>query len=315
MKLETFTFVDPQKYEIFVYKWSQDSGCPVKAAIQIAHGMAETAARYERFAKALTEAGYIVYANDHRGHGMTAKFPEKVGFMGTDGLNWAVEDMHRLHQIIQAENPSIPRFLLGHSMGSFLTQQYISLYGAGLQGVILSGTSGKQGFILNLGAVLAKWVMVLKGAQTPSPFLDQLTFGSYNNHFKPNRTKFDWLSRDEAEVDAFMADPFCGAIFSAGYFYDLCCLLKRIHQLANQRHIPVDLPIYLFSGTQDPVGNYTKTIHRLIQTYQTLGIGDVTCKFYPEGRHEMLHEINRDEVTRDIIEWLDGHLKSVKFEG
>lgn len=313
MKSETFTFLDPQKYEIFVYKWLPDKGYPVKAAIQIAHGMAETAARYERFAKALTESGYIVYANDHRGHGKTAKFPEKIGFMGTDGLNRAVEDMRRLHQIIGEENPSLPRFLLGHSMGSFLTQQYISLYGAGLQGVILSGSSGKQGFILNIGIILAKLVMVLRGAQTPSPFLDQLTFGGYNNHFKPNRTKFDWLSRDEAEVDAYIADPFCGAIFSAGYFYDLYRFLKQIHQLDNQRRIPVDLPIYLFSGAQDPVGKYTKTIRQLIQTYRSLGIRDVTHKFYPEGRHEMLNEINRDEVTQEIIAWLDGHIKKGEF--
>ena len=308
MKLETITFQDQEKYEIFVYKWLPESGIPVKAAVQIAHGMAETAARYERFAKALTESGYMVYANDHRGHGRTAKEPEKVGFMGTDGLNRAVEDMHQLHQIIQRENPSLPNFLIGHSMGSFLAQQYISLYGAGLQGVILSGVSGKQGFILNIGAILAKLIMALKGSQTPSPFLDQLTFGSYNQHCKPNRTKFDWLSRDPAEVDAYIADPFCGAVFSAGYFYDLCRFLKQIHRLANQRRIPVTLPIYLFCGTNDPVGNYSKTVRQLIETYQSLGIQDVTCKFYPEGRHEMLNEINRDEVTRDIITWLDGHL-------
>jgi alpha-beta hydrolase superfamily lysophospholipase len=310
MKMETFTFRDPQDYEIFVYKWLPENGRQIKAAVQIAHGMAETAARYERFAKALTEAGYMVYANDHRGHGRTTKDPAKVGFMGTDGLNWAVKDMQQLHQVIQNENPTLPIFLLGHSMGSFLTQQYISLYGAGLQGAILSGTSGKQGFILNAGALLAKLVMLLKGAQTPSPFLDQLTFGGYNNHLKPNRTKFDWLSRDEVEVDRYIADPFCGTVFSAGYFYDLCRFLKQIHRLDTQRQIPVNLPIYLFAGSMDPVGNLTKTIRQLIRTYQTLEIHDVNGKFYPDGRHEMLNETNRDEVTRDVIQWLDGHLKT-----
>jgi alpha-beta hydrolase superfamily lysophospholipase len=310
MKTETFTFRDPQGYEIFVTKWLPDDGDhPVKAAVQIAHGMAETASRYERFAQTLTEAGYIVYANDHRGHGRTAGDLTNLGYMGADGFNWAVKDMDQLRRIIQTENQSLPLFLLGHSMGSFLTQQYICQYGSGLQGVILSGTSGKQGFILNIGIILARWVIALKGAKTASPFLDSLSFGSYNNRFKPNRAKFDWLSRDEAEVDKYIADPFCGTVFSAGFFYDLCRGLKQIHQFDNQRHIPVDLPVYLFSGSMDPVGNFTKSIRHLIQTYQTLGIHDVTYKFYPDGRHEMLNEINRDEVIQDVIHWLDDHLK------
>lgn len=309
MQTKTLTFQDPQGYEIFVTKWLPDGDHPVKAVVQIAHGMAETAARYEQFAKSLTEAGYIVYANDHRGHGRTAGDIANVGYMGVDGFNQAVEDMHQLRQITQTENQSLPLFLLGHSMGSFLTQQYIYQHGAGLQGVILSGTSGKRGFILNIGTILARGVIVLKGAKTASPFLDNLSFGSYNHRFKPNRTKFDWLSRDETEVDKYIADPFCGTVFSAGFFYDLCRGLRQIHRPDNQRHIPVDLPVYLFAGSMDPVGNFTKSIRHLIQTYHTLGIRDVAYQFYPDGRHEMLNETNRDEVTRDVIRWLDGHLK------
>jgi alpha-beta hydrolase superfamily lysophospholipase len=308
MQSETFTFQDPQGYEIFVYQWLPGPGQKLKAIVQIAHGMAETADRYERFALALTAAGYMVYVNDHRGHGRTAKTLDQVGYMGQDGFNWAVEDMYRLNRIIQAGYPGLPVFLFGHSMGSFLAQQYICRYGTGLKGAILSGTSGNQGFVLNLGIILAGLTIALKGARTPSPLLNYMSFGSYNQHFKPNRTPFDWLSRDEAEVDKYVANPFCGGIFSAGFYYDLFRGLKAIHRLRNQRHIPTNLPLYIFSGAMDPVGNFTRTVRRLINTYQKLKIQDVTCKFYPEGRHEMLNELNRDEVTRDVIAWLDGHL-------
>ncbi|HEX3045345.1 MAG TPA: alpha/beta hydrolase [Bacillota bacterium] len=309
MQSATFTFKDPEEYEIFVYKWSPDPGQKPKAVVQIAHGMAEEASRYKGLAQALTGAGYLVYADDHRGHGRTAGTLDKVGYMGKDGFNGAVEDLRQLNQIIRAEYPGLPVFLLGHSMGSFLTQQYIYKYGSDLSGAILSGTSGPQGPILSLGRFLARLVIIFKGAQTPSPFLDQLTFGSYNQRFKPNRTRFDWLSRDEAEVDAYLANPFCGTIFSAGYFYDLCGGLQQIHWIQNQRKIPTNLPIYAFSGTMDPVGRFTRTVRRLLDTYQQLNIRDVTYKFYPEGRHEMLNEINRDEVIRDLIAWLDKHVE------
>ena len=307
MQSEPFTFRDPQGIEIFVYKWLPGTKFKAKAVVQIAHGMAETAARYERFANALTEAGYIVYANDHRGHGRTAKNLTNVGYMGKDGFNWAVKDLHQLTQIIKEENASLQLFLLGHSMGSFLTQQYIYRYGPGLKGVLLSGTSGKKGFILDIGIVLAKLTMIFKGAERASPLLNAMSSGSYNDQFKPNRTKFDWLSRDNAEVDKYISDPFCGTEFSAGFFYDLFRGLKDIHRIQNQQKIPKNLPLYLFSGSMDPVGNYTKSVVQLIQTYQILKLSDVVYKFYSGGRHEMLNEINRDEVTQNVIDWLNAH--------
>ncbi len=307
MRSETFTFRDPQGIEIFVYKWLPDAKLDPKAVVQIAHGMGETAARYERFAKALTEAGYTVYANDHRGHGRTAKNLTDLGYMGKDGFNWAVKDLHQLTQIIKGENPGLPIFLFGHSMGSFLTQQYIYLYGSGLKGALLSGASGKKGLILNIGIVLAKLTMLLKGAENVSPLLNAMTFGGYNCRFRPIRTKFDWLTRDHAEVDKFISDPFCGTLFSAGFFYDLFRGLKDIHRIQNQQRIPKNLPLYLFSGSMDPVGNYTKSVVQLIQTYQLLKLSDVVYKFYSGGRHEMLNEINRAEVTQDVIYWLKAH--------
>lgn len=301
-----FTFNDGEGIEIFVYKWSPEKGS-IKGVVQISHGMAETAARYERFAEALTNDGYIVYANDHRGHGRTAKDVENVGYLGEDGFNWMIRDMKQLNDIIKSENPSLPVFLFGHSMGSFLSQMYISLYGDTLKGVILSGTSGKQGLLLDIGIKMAEGEVKKLGAMAKSPKLNKLSFGSYNNKFKPNRTAFDWLSRDIKEVDKYVKNPFCGGIFSAGFFRDFLRGLKEIHRTENMVKIPKGLPIYIFSGEMDPVGNSCKTLYPLIRAYKKLGIIDVDYKFYMGGRHEMLNEINRDEVTNDAIRWLDSH--------
>jgi alpha-beta hydrolase superfamily lysophospholipase len=192
-------------------------------------------------------------------------------------------------------------------MGSMLGQTYIALYGEDLKGAVLSGTSGRQGFTLDLGVALARREVRRKGAKTPSVSLNNLTFASYNNEFKPARTEFDWLSRDEKEVYKYIADPYCGGVFSAGFFYDFTRGLKEMHKKENMNMIPKDLPVYFISGDKDPVGKNCKTIAKLIDEYRSLGIKDVEYKFYKDGRHEMLNEINRDEVMQDVINWLDAH--------
>lgn len=307
MKCKEFTFKDEEGIEIFVYKWLPEGVINVKGAVQISHGMAETAARYERFAEDLTKAGYIVYANDHRGHGRTAGSVENVGYCGQDGFNWMVKDMRRLNSIISDENPDIPIFLLGHSMGSMLSQTYIENYGDTINGVILSGTSGKMGILLDIGIVIAKREMKRIGPRGKSTLLNNMTFGSYNKEFKPNRTDFDWLNRDNSEVDKYINDPYCGGVFSAGFFYDFLRGLKEMHKIEQLRKIPKDLPIYLFSGEKDPVGKDCRSVKQLIDTYKKEQIKDVSYKFYKDGRHEMLNEINRDEVITDTIKWLDSH--------
>jgi alpha-beta hydrolase superfamily lysophospholipase len=307
MKRGEFTFKDAGGVEIFVYKWLPEEDTKVKGAVQIAHGMAEHAARYERFADSLTNAGYIVYANDHRGHGKTAGSLENVGYLGEDGYNWMIKDMKQLNDIIREQNPGIRVFLFGHSMGSLLSQKYISLYGDTLKGVVLSGTSGKQGLILDLGIMIAKREMKKNGPKAKSPTLNNMTFGANNKAFEPGRTSFDWLNRDEAEVDKYIDDPYCGGVFSTEFFYDFARGFKEIHRRDIMKRIPRDLPVYFMSGDKDPVGKECKTVVKLIETYKNLGIKDVTYKFYKDGRHEMLNEKNRDEVTADIIKWLDTH--------
>lgn len=304
---KNFSFKDDEGVEIFVYKWEPVAECNPKGVIQISHGMAEHAARYARFAERLTASGYIVYANDHRGHGKTAGKIENVGYCGEDGFNWMVKDMKELTSIIKGENPGLPVFLFGHSMGSMLSQMYIALYGSELKGAILSGTSGKQGFILNLGILMSKRQVVKIGVKAPSETMNKMTFASYNKEFMPTRTPFDWLSRDEEEVDKYVNDKLCGGVFSAGFFYDFLRGLKEMHRPEIMEKIPKSLPVYIVSGEKDPVGKNCKTVASLIEEYKKLGIKDVSYKFYKDGRHEMLNEINKDEVMKDVVNWISIH--------
>ena len=308
MRVENFTFKDKGNLEIFVYKWLPNEEVQVKGVVQIAHGMAETAARYEDFAKALTNDGFIVYANDHRGHGKTAGEVEKLGDLGEDGFNSMVENMHALNDRIKEENHNLPIFLFGHSMGSFLTQRYICLYGNGLKGTILSGSCGKQGILIDIARLIAKGEIKKFGRSGKSNKLDKLSFGSYNNSFKPNRTAFDWLSRDNKEVDKYIDDPFCGTVFTAGFFYDFLGGLKNIADNMEIKKVPKDLPIYIFSGDKDPVGKNGQGILKLVKTYKEHCIKDLTYKLYKDGRHEMLNETNKEEVITDVLKWLNAHM-------
>lgn len=306
MKTEEFSFMDKENVNIHYYKWSPDNIGSSKGIVQISHGMAEVSQRYDRFAEALTSEGYIVYANDHRGHGKTAGTIENVGYLGDqEGFLWLVKDMYELSVIAKKENRGLPLFLFGHSMGSFLCQRYIQLYGKEINGVILSGTNGKRGLVLDLGLLIAKFEINKNGRKAKSDTLNKMSFGSYNKAFKPVKTEFDWLSRDSAEVDKYIKDDFCGGVFTAGFFQDFFVGLKEIEKISNMAKVPRELPIFIFSGAKDPVGDDTKGVMKLINAYKNMNIKDIEYKFYEDGRHEMLNEINREEVTQDIIAWLN----------
>jgi alpha-beta hydrolase superfamily lysophospholipase len=308
MKIDTFTFDNPDGTVIHTYRWLPAADAPMKAAVQIAHGMAEHAGRYARFAAALCAAGFAVYANDHRGHGRTAGELANVGcFADADGWFKVASDLRRLTGIIRENHPQVPVFLLGHSMGSFLVRTAIIDEPAGVAGVVLSGTGGDPGLLGKVGLVVARAICALKGRRAPSPLLNTMSFGGFNKKFAPARTDFDWLSRDAAEVDKYVADPYCGAIFSAGFFVDLLEGLAFINIPANIARVPKDLPVYLFSGAKDPVGDDTRGVAQVAEAYRRAGLKDVSVRFYDDGRHEMLNEINREEVFADVIAWLDGH--------
>ena len=309
MELKNFTFKSEEGTEVFVYNWVPDSDVKVKGVVQIAHGMAETAARYERFADFMTKNGYIIYINDHRGHGKTAGSIEKLGILAdSDGFEWMVKDVHQLSGIINKEHSELPLFLYGHSMGSYVTQRYIMLYGSELKGALLSGSNGKQGPILTIGTIVAKREIKKNGRNVKSEKLNQMSFGGFNKAFKPNRTDFDWLSRDNVQVDKYINDPYCGTVFTAGFFFDLLTGLKEAEKKENIDNVPKNLPILIFSGAQDPCGKNGKGVTRLCNTYKKHGVEDVTLKLYPEARHEVLNETNRDEVIKDVLKWVDSHL-------
>ncbi|MFT4417248.1 lysophospholipase [Fredinandcohnia humi] len=295
--------------KIYYKKWSDGNRETPKGIIQIAHGMAEHIERYEPFARVLVNEGYVVYGNDHRGHGKTGKEVNSIGFFADEnGFDTVVNDMNQLTTILKNEYQSLPIFLFGHSMGSFLARRYIQLYGNQIKGLILSGTGGDPGFMGKIGTAIAKFEMRRKGKRTKSELMNKLTFGSYNKSFQPSRTEFDWLTRDEKEVDKYINDPLSGEIFSAGFYYDLLTGIRKIHDPMENKNIPATLPIYLIAGDKDPVGNNSKGVLQAGLLYQNLGVKDVTVKLYENGRHEILNEINKDEVYCDIVNWINDRI-------
>ncbi|HGM1124038.1 TPA: lysophospholipase [Clostridioides difficile] len=309
MKCTNFTFKGEEGLDIYTYKWEDENIKKPKAVIQIAHGMAETAQRYETFAKVLTKNGYIVYINDHRGHGKTAKIIENVGHLAEkEGFRCLVEDMYTLTNIIKKENEDLPIYLFGHSMGSFASQRYIMDYGNNLSGLILCGSNGKQGIILNLAHLIINREIKKYRRRSRSNKINDLIFGGQIIR-RNEKTKFDWLSRDKEQVEKYINDPFCGVVCSCGFFYDLVQGLKEIEDKENLKKVPLDIPIYIISGDKDPIGKNGKGVLRLRDRYIKLGVKDVTCKLYKDGRHELLNEINKEEVFEDIICWLNNKIE------
>ena len=281
-------------------------GSAPKATIVIAHGMAEHAARYGRFAGELAATGYAVYAPDHRGHGRTADGDENLGWAGRDGWNGMLHDLDRLTSLVRERHSGVPLFLFGHSMGSVLAQRFAQLHGDRLAGLILSGTFGAAPNI-TAGIAVASALRTLRGERSASP-LQRTMFAGFNKGFAPQPTGFEWLSRDETEVRKYAEDPWCGFTFSNGLLVEMLRGYAETWKPANECCIPVTLPVLLFSGELDPVGANTRSVTALAERYRALGLRDVNVTFYPGARHETLNETNRLEVVRDVIAWLDAHV-------
>jgi alpha-beta hydrolase superfamily lysophospholipase len=287
---------------IFVRRWLPDA--PPRAIVQIAHGLAEHSQRYQDFALALNDAGIGAYADDHRGHGRSAA-PDDLGFFAAkDGWRLCLADLWTLNRRIAADHPGAPILFFGHSMGSFMGQSLIADHGEALAGAILSGSNGRPPAIAALGALVARFERWRLGPRGKSALLRAMMFGEFNKPFRPARTDFDWLSRDPAEVDAYVADPLCGFDVSTQLVIDLLGGLAP--PLAPDRiaRIPRTLPLAIMSGARDPVG---VNLQSLIDAYRGAGL-TVSVRRYADGRHEMLNEINREEVKADLIAWIEGVL-------
>lgn len=293
----------PDGSRAWVYCWLPQ-GEP-KAVVQIVHGMAEHAGRYARFAAALNAQGYAVYAQDLPGHGRTAGSTAALGHVADTG-SWAqlLTAVHGLRAHIEQQHPGLPLCLFGHSMGSFIAQHHLVEHGAGLSGAILSATSGSLGPLRVVGLKLNQAQMRLFGPAHRSALTETLTFKTFNKVFKPNRTASDWLSHDEAEVDAYVADPYCGFRCSASLWAGLLQSGSVLLDAGRLARIPPGLPVLLIAGSEDPVCDGGRGTHLLAEHYRRRGLADVTTLIYEQARHELLNETCREAVTADVLDWL-----------
>ena len=293
MEERTFTFEGRDGLALFTRRWSADGRGPgdATAAVEIAHGMGEHSARYARFGEALVAAGYVVYAYDHRGHGHTVHDPSELGHFGADGWNALVDEMRMVGEQIDAETGGLPRAVFAHSMGSFALQQLLLDHSDTMRAAILSGTSA---------------VDALAGAVPADDSPADLT--AFNAPFEPARTAFDWLSRDPAEVDKYVADPLCGFGVANESLREMATEAPRAADPDALARIRNDLPLLMISGSEDPLAGGLALVDLVAQRYRDAGLTDVTTKWYAGARHELLNETNRDEVTADVIAWLGPHI-------
>ena len=299
---ETFWLDANDRTGLFVNQWLPES--PPKANVLLAHGMAEHSGRYARLGNALCEAGYGLYAHDQRGHGKTATAGTLGYFAEKDGWSTVVNDVASLHQRIGQNHPNSPIFLLGHSMGSYIAQAYLMTDSTQLQGAILSGSNFQPAALYRAASLIARFERRRQGAKGRSALIEWLSFGSFNKAFKPNRTSFDWLSRDPDEVDAYARDPLCGFRCTNQLWVDLLGGLQQISKASNLTRIDCDLPLLVIGGVCDPVSQ-GKRLEDLANALRSAGSQHLQLNLYPQARHELFNEINRDEVTAEVIHWLD----------
>lgn len=281
---------------------------PVRAWIAISHGMAEHGGRYARLAEALNQQGYAVAALDQRGHGRSAECGTRGHFADQDGWHKATGDIALMLAHCREQLPDLPLFLLGHSMGSYLVQGYLINNPAtpDLAGVILSGSTAHPPMLSRFGLLAARLEGRLRGESVLATSMQRLSFGQFNQAFQPNRTDFDWLSRDPLEVDAYIQDPLCGFAVTARLWQDLFGGLLDIARRNRLAAIQRDLPLFIVGGGADPV-SAGKGLLRLRQRLVDAGLTAVSLRLYDDARHELFNEINRDEVVSDLLEWLATH--------
>ena len=301
--MEEFTIISFDGAEIHCYTWDQVEN--PKAVVQIAHGMGEHCGRYDDFASFLNKNGYIVIAEDHRGHGKTSGY-ENRGIVEGDSYNDTISDMIALTSLA-VKKYKLPVVLIGHSYGSFLSQGYIERNGEALAGVILSGSAYMNTAQVAFGRIVASIQNAFCGGTKPANLIAKLSFGAYDKQFKEENQPFAWLTRDKEVIKKYIEDEFCGAAFtmSIGFQKSFFYGMKTVYKPASLGAIPKELPILIASGDRDPVGGNGALVSRLYEEYHTLGLSNVDIKLYPGARHEILNEINKDEVYADFLAFIE----------
>jgi alpha-beta hydrolase superfamily lysophospholipase len=287
--------------ELFVRRWTAKTGA-LKGVVQIVHGAAEYGGRYRRFANFLNRAGYRVYAGDLRGHGNTRVRSGQLGDAGPDAWNRFVDDQKRLADLIHRENPDRKVVMFGHSLGSSITQDYMTRYGDSADAYILSGTAYRPAPPKEL---LEAAEAAARAAPLGPSAIWASRFASFNAPFSGGKPGFAWLSRDPAEVRKYVDDPLCGFEFSNELTRDIFNGLAALREPAHEARTVRDRPVLVIVGDQDPVGDNGKAVRALLDVYRNLGLVDIDSRFYPGARHEVLNETHRDDVQRDVLNWLD----------
>ena len=301
---EFFLPSSDKNYKIRCLEWIPDG--EVKAVLQITHGMVEHIGRYSEFGIWLAERGIAVIGHDHLGHGKTVTDREDFGFFGTNGgTDCVIKDIRRVTVYGKKKYPDKKLFLLGHSMGSFFTRRYLSIYEDGPDGFILMGTGAPANALVRSGQLLAECMIKMKGERYRSMLLYNLSLGSYNKKFKPTKTAYDWLTRDETWTKRFTEDVSCQFIFTVTAYRDFFRVMLKAAEMEKKKAIRTNAPILIISGEKDPVGDDGKGVRKVYQRYCDAGVTDLTLGLYEDARHEILHEINCEEVFGDILDWME----------
>lgn len=291
------------EHTIQFYTYTPENIAP-RGVLQISHGMCEYLERYEELAVFLASRGYIVTGNDHLGHGKLAQEADTLGFFHkVNGYQYLVKDMYKLKRTIESTYGNLPYYVFGHSMGSFITRLFVSRYGKELAGAIICGTSGNNPFTTAAKGI-AKSLKAQHGEHYVSQKLKRMAFGSYNSTYVRPRTEYDWISRKEDVVDKYIEDPLCQFDFTVSAYLDMFTMLERANSEEIMKKTPNKLPLFVISGDDDPVGNYGKGIVDLVEELMQAGQQDLSVRLYPGARHELVNEINKEEVFRDILYWL-----------
>lgn len=293
--------------EIHGVEWIPEG--EVKAVLQICHGMAEHIIRYEEFAEYMNEKGIYVVGHDHLGHGQSVQGKEYYGYFHEKrGNQYVIGDIHKLREIEQRKYPDVPYFMLGHSMGSFLLRQYLTMYGQGLAGAVIMGTGCHGMPTLVFGQLLCKTVALFKGWKYRSSFINNLSFGGYNKRFRNDTTGANWLSANVENCKRYAEDPMCDFVFTVNGYYQMFEGMKVLAKKESIGAIPKNLPVFFVAGSDDPVGNFGKAVYKVYGKYQAAGIQDVQLKLYRGDRHEILNESDRQKVYTDIYTWISNRI-------
>ncbi|MEJ8765487.1 alpha/beta hydrolase [Oceanobacillus sp. HCA-5259] len=297
---EEFWLTAEDDCELYIRSWGSDIK-DAKAVILISHGMTEHIARYKQLAAFFNSKGFIVYGDDHRGHGRTGEKQGQLGFIAeANGFELLVEDLHLLIQYVKKQHTGLPIFIYGHSMGSFITRNYIQNYSEEVTGVVLAGS----GFFPERSSKVGLEIASFQNPRKESTFMNNLVFGNYNSKIVQKLTSFDWLTRDGQVVDDYIADPLSGYVPTAGFFVDLLTGILQMQDPERNKRIRKDLPMLFISGDADPVGNYSKGVFQAAESYIEAGLSDVLVSLYPDARHELHQETNKEEMFDFLEQWI-----------